>query len=64
MSNDGRKIAKGDMTCHNKPHFCFLRANVIKMVMQSGIWPFEAKNNICSLTNFFLFTENLLPGNV
>ena len=64
MSNDGRKIAKGDMTCHNKPHFCFLRANVIKMVMQSGIWPFEAKNNICSLTNFFLFTENLLPRDV
>ena len=59
-----RKIAKGDMTCHNKPHFCFLRANVIKMVMQSGIWPFEVKNNICSLTNFFLFTENLLPRDV
>ena len=59
-----RKIAKGDMTCHNKPHFCFLRANVIKMVMQSGIWLFEAKNNICSLANFFLFTENLLPRDV
>ena len=23
----GRKIAKGDLTCHNKPHFCFLRAS-------------------------------------
>ena len=34
------------------------------MMMQSGIWPFEAKNNICSLTNFFLFTENLLPRDV
>ena len=60
----GRKKAKGDLTCHNKPHFCFVRTNIIKMVMQSGIWPFEAKNNICSLTNFFLFTENLLPRNV
>ena len=60
----GRKIAKGDLTCHNKPHFCFVRTNIIKMVMQSGIWPFKAKNNICSLTNFFLFTENLLPRDV
>ena len=59
-----RKIAKGDLTCHNKPHFCFVRTNVIKIVMQSGVCPFEAKNNICSLTNFFLFTENLLPRNV
>ena len=30
--------------------------------MQSGICPFEAKNNIFSLANFF--TENLLPRNV
>ena len=60
----GRKIAKGDLTCHNKPNFCFVRTNVIKMVMQSVVCSFEAKNNICSLTNFFLFTENLLPRNV
>ena len=60
----GQKIAKGDLPCHNKPHFCFFRINIIKMVMQSGIWPFKAKNNICSLTNFFLFTENLLPRDV
>ena len=49
----GRKISKGDMICHNKPHFCFVRVNIIKMVKQSGICPFEAKSNICSLTNFF-----------
>ena len=59
-----RKISKGDITCHNKPHFCFVRTNVIKMVMQSGIWPFETKNNICGLANFFLFTENLSPRDV
>ena len=65
MSNDKAKIAKGDMTCHNKPHFCFVRTNIIKIVMQSGIWPFKVKNNTCSLTNFFfLFTENLLPRDV
>ena len=57
-----RKISKGDMTCHSKPHFCFVRANIIKMVMQSGIWPFEAKSNICSLAIFVFSTENLLPG--
>ena len=34
------------------------------MVMQSGVCPFEAKNNIRSLANFFLFTENLLPRDV
>ena len=59
-----RKISKEDITCHNKPHFCFVRTNVIKMVMQSGIWPFETKNNICGLANFFLFTENLSPRDV
>ena len=32
------------------------------MVMQSGICPFEAKNNIFSLANFFI--ENLLPNNI
>ena len=26
-----RKIAKGDLACHNKPHFCFVRTNIIKM---------------------------------
>ena len=57
-----RKISKGETTCHNKPHFCFVKGNIAKMVMQSGICPFEAKNNIFSLANFF--TENLLPRNV
>ena len=59
-----RKIAKGDMNCYNKLHFCFVRTNIIKMVMQSGVCPFEAKNNICSLASCFLFPENLLPRNV
>ena len=53
----GRKISKGDMICHNKPHFCFVRVNIIKMVKQSGICPFEAKSNICSLTNFFFLQK-------
>ena len=57
-----RKISKGETTCHNKPHFCFVKGNITKIVMQSGICPFEAKNNIFSLANFF--TENLLPRNV
>ena len=57
MSNDRAKIAKEDMTCHNKPHFCFVGAYIIKMVMQSGICPFEAKNNICSLAKFFFFLQ-------
>ena len=57
-----RKISKGETTCHNKPHFCFVKGNIAKMVMQSGICPFEAKNNIFSLANFFI--ENLLPRNV
>ena len=52
-----RKIAKGDMTCHNKPHSCFVGANIIKMVIQSGMCPFEAKNNICSLANFFFLQK-------
>ena len=64
MSNDKAKNSKGNMTCHSKPHFCFVRTNIIKMVMQSGIWPFKAKYNICSLANCFLFTENLLPRDV
>ena len=59
MSNDKAKIAKGDMTCHNKPHFCFVRTNIIKIVMQSGIWPFKVKNNTCSLTNFFFFLQKI-----
>ena len=29
----------------------------LEMVMQSGIWPSEAKNNICSLANFFFFSR-------
>ena len=33
------------------------------MVMQSGIWPFEAKNNICGLANFF-FLQKMLPRDV
>ena len=53
----GRKISKGDMICHNKQHFCFVRVNIIKMVKQSGICPFEAKSNICSLTNFFFLQK-------
>ena len=53
----GRKISKGDMICHNKPHFCFVRVNIIKMVKQSGICSFEAKSNICSLTNFFFLQK-------
>ena len=56
-------MVKKDITCHNKPHFCSVRTNIIKMVMQSGMWPFEAKNNICSLAYFF-FTENLLLRDV
>ena len=49
-----RKISKGDIP--------FVKGNIAKMVMQSGICPFEAKNNIFSLANFFI--ENLLPRNV
>ena len=54
-----RKISKGETTCHNKPHFCFVKGNIAKMVMQSGICPFEAKNNICSLAKFFFFLQKI-----
>ena len=64
MSNDKAKNSKGNMTWHNKPHFCFVRTNIIKMVMQSGYAFLKRKNNICSLANCFLFPENLLPRNV
>ena len=60
----GRKIAKGDLTCHNKPHFCFVRTNIIKMVMQSGYAFLMRKIIFAALLIFFLFTENLLPRNV
>ena len=36
MSNDKAKNSKGNMTCHSKPHFCFVTTNIIKMVMPSG----------------------------
>ena len=64
MSNDKAKNSKGNMTWHNKPHFCFVRTNIIKMVMQSGYAFLKRKNNICSLATCFLFPENLLPRNV
>ena len=32
----------------------------LEMVMQSGMWPSEAKNNICSLANFF-FLQKIRP---
>ena len=59
-----RKIGKGDMTCRNNPHFRFAGINIVKMVMQSSVCPFEANNNICSPANFFLFTEDLSPRDV
>ena len=53
----GRKIAKGDLTCHNKPHFCFVRTNIIKMVMQSGYAFLKRKIIFAALLIFFFLQK-------
>ena len=50
-----RKIAKGDLTCHNKLHFCFVRTNIIKMVMQSAYALLKRKLIFAALLIFFSF---------
>ena len=52
-----RKIAKGDMTCHSKPHFCFVRTNIIKMVMQSGYAFLKRKTIFTGLLIVFYFQK-------
>ena len=52
-----RKIAKGDMTCHSKPNFCFVWTNIIKMVMQSGYSFLKRKIIFAALLIDFFFQK-------
>ena len=52
-----RKTAKGDMTCHSKPHFCFVWTNIIKMVMQSGYSFLKRKIIFAALLIVFFFQK-------